>query len=127
MLRTLSLMSSEEANNCKDRVDASTQALRAYYQQSTASQYNLNEALDALVTLTDRTQKLVHAEQQKKFLELSNKPSLTHYTGCPEQFVPDQIKNQRLQPFLPPPRDRSQSRPAQGKENQSSEQETKET
>ena len=34
--------------------------------------------------------------------------------GCPEQFVPDQIKNQRLQPFLPPPRDRSQSRPTQG-------------
>ena len=32
MLRTLSLMSSEEANNCKERADASTQALRAYYQ-----------------------------------------------------------------------------------------------
>ena len=52
MLRTLSLMSSEEANNCKERVDASTQALRAYCQQPTASQYNLNEALDPLVTLT---------------------------------------------------------------------------
>ena len=70
MLRLLSLMSSEEANNCKDRADASTQALRAYYQQPAASQYNLNEASDALVTLTDRSQKLVHAEQQKKFLEL---------------------------------------------------------
>ena len=30
MLKTLSLMSSKEANHCKDRVDASTQALRAY-------------------------------------------------------------------------------------------------
>ena len=102
MLRTLSLMSSEEANNCKERADASTQALRAYYQQSAASEYNLNEALDALVILTDRSQKLVHAEQQKKFLELSQKPSMALYTGCPDQFISDQIKNQRLQPFLPP-------------------------
>ena len=39
-----------------------TQALRAHYQQSVASQYNLNEELDALVTLTDTSQKLVHAE-----------------------------------------------------------------
>ena len=65
MLNTLSLMSSEEANNCKERANASTQALRAYYQQSAAFQYNLDEALDALVTLTDRSQKPVHAEQQK--------------------------------------------------------------
>ena len=94
MLTTLSLMSSEEANNCKQRADASTQALRAYYQQPTTSQYNMNEALDALVTLTDRSQKLVHAEQQKKFLEFSNKPSMALYTGCPDQFILDQIKNQ---------------------------------
>ena len=106
-------MSSEEANNCKERANASTQALRAYFQQYVASQYNLNEALDALVTLSDRSQKLVHAEQQKKFLEFSNKLSIALYTGCPDQFIPDQIKNQRLQPFLPP-RDRSQSRPTQG-------------
>ena len=99
MLRT-SLMSSEEANNCKKRADASTQALRAYCHQPVASQYNLNEALDALITLTDRSQKLAHAEQQR-FLEFSNKPSLALYTGCPDQFIPDQIKNQRLQPFLP--------------------------
>ena len=127
MLITLSLMSSEEANNLKDRVDASTHALRAYYQQLVASQYNLNKALDALVTLTDRLQKLVHAEQQKKFLELNNKPSLALYTGCPEQFVPDQIKNQRLQPFLPPPGTGVNPDPPRGEENQSSEQETKET
>ena len=113
MLKTLSLMSSEEANNCKERADALTQALKAYYQQSVASQYNLDEALDALVTLIDRSQKLVHAEQQKKFLELSQKPSLALYTGCPEQFMPDHIKNQRLQPFQPP-WDRSLSRPTQG-------------
>ena len=75
MLKTLGLMSSEEANQCKERVDASTQALKVYYKQPGATQYNLNEALDALVTLTDRSQKLVHAEQQKKFLELSHKPS----------------------------------------------------
>ena len=64
-----------------------------------ASQYNLNEALDALVTLTDRSQKLVHAEQKKKLFELSQKPSIALYTGCSEQFIPDQIKNQRLHPL----------------------------
>ena len=113
MLKTLSLMSSEEANNCKERADASTQALKAYYQQPVASQYNLDEALNALVTLTERSQKLVHAEQQKKFLELSHKPSLALYSGCPEQFMPDHIKNQRLQPFQLP-QERSKSRPTQG-------------
>ena len=126
MLKTLSLMSSEEANNCKERADASTQALRAYYQQSMAYQYNLNEALDALVTLTDRSQKLVRAEQQKKFLELSQKPSMALYTGCPEQFIPDQIKNQTVQPFLPP-RDSSQSSPPNGENGKLIEQKTKET
>ena len=66
-------------------------------------QDNLNEALDALVTLTDRSQKTVHSEQQKKFLELSNKPTLALYMGFPEQLVPSEIKNQRPQPFLPAP------------------------
>ena len=55
MLNTLSQMSIEEANQCKDRVDASTKALKAYYQQPGAIQYNFNKALDALVTLTDRS------------------------------------------------------------------------
>ena len=114
MLKTLSLMSSDEAKNCKERADAVTQALKAYYQQAVASQYNLDEALNTLVTLTKRSQKLVHAEQQKKFLELSQKPSLALYSGCPENFMPEHIKNQRLQPFQPPHRERSQSRPIPG-------------
>ena len=63
MLNTLSQMSTEEANQCKDRTDASTQALKAYYQQHGATQYNFNEPLDALVSLIDRSQKLVYAEQ----------------------------------------------------------------
>ena len=91
-----------------------TMILKYYYQQEGASSYNLNEALDALVTLTDRSQKTVHAEQQKRFLELSNRPTLALYMGFPEQFIPADIKNQRLQPFLPPPRERSLSRPTQG-------------
>ena len=66
MLTTLSTMSTQEGNECKNRVDASTQALKAYYQQPGASQCNFNEVLDVLVTLTDRLQKIVHAEQQKK-------------------------------------------------------------
>ena len=77
--------------------------LKGIYQQPGAAQYNLNETLDALVTLTDRSQKTVHSEQQKKFLELSNKPTLVLYMGFPEQFVPSEIKNQRLQTFLSPP------------------------
>ena len=50
ILKTLSLMSSEEANQCNERKDALTQALKAYYKQPRATQYNLNEALDALLT-----------------------------------------------------------------------------
>ena len=114
MLITLSRMSNHEADECKNHTDASTQALRTYYQQTGAAQYNLNEARDALVTLTDRSQKTVHAEQQKRFTELSNKTTVALYMGFPEQLIPSDIKNQRLQPFLPPPRERSQSRPSQG-------------
>ena len=114
MLKTLSLMSSDEAKNCKERADAATQAIKAYYQQPGASKYNLDEALNALVTLTKRSQKLVHAEQQKKFLELSHKPTFALYSGCPENFLPENIKNQRLQPFQLPPWERSQSRPTPG-------------
>ena len=83
MLITLSRMSNHEADECKNCTDASTQALRTYYQQVGAAQYNLNEALDAVVTLTDRFQKTVHAEQQKRFTELSNKPTLALYMGPP--------------------------------------------
>ena len=103
MLNTLSIMSTQEANECKTCADASTQALRTYYQQEGTSSYNLNEALDALVTLTDRSQKTVHSEQQKRFLELSNKPTIALYIGFPDQLIPAEIKNQRLQPFLLPP------------------------
>ena len=113
MFNTLSIKSSQEANECKTHMDASTQALRTYYQQEGASSYNLNDTLDAIVTLTDRSQKTVHSEQQKRFLELSNKPTLALYMGFPDQLTPAEIKNQRLQPFCPP-RERSQSRPTQG-------------
>ena len=53
MLTAFSTMSTNEANECKNRADASTQALKAYYQQPGTSEFNFNEALDALVTLTD--------------------------------------------------------------------------
>ena len=36
------------------------------------------------------------------FIIISNKPTLALYMGFPEQLVPSEIKNQRLQPFLPP-------------------------
>ena len=51
MLNTLSTMSSNEANECKNWADASTQALKAYYQQPDALELNFNEALHASVTL----------------------------------------------------------------------------
>ena len=100
---------------------------RAYYQQSAASQYNLDEILNALVTLTERSQKLVHAELQKKFLERSQKPSLALYTGCPEQFIPDHIKNQRLQPFQLPPGTGVNPDPPKGGNDKCNKQKTKET
>ena len=114
ILNTLSTMSNHEADECKGRADASTQALRAYYQQAGASQFNLNEALDALVALTDRSQRTVHSEQQKKFTELSNRPTLALYMGLADHLIPSNVKNQRLQPFMPPPREQSQSRPTLG-------------
>ena len=76
-------MSTQEANECKNRMDASTQALKAYYQQLGASQYDFYETLDAPLTLTDTLQKTMHAEQEKRFLELSNKPTLALYMAFP--------------------------------------------
>ena len=114
MLPTLSQMSTQEADECKNRADTSRQALKAYYQQPWAAQYNFNEALDALVTLADRSQKTVHSEQQKKFLELSNKPTLALYMGFPEQLLPSEIKKPETPTFYATPRERSHSRPTQG-------------
>ena len=39
---------------CKSRENVASQALPAYYQQPAASGYNLEKALDALVTSTER-------------------------------------------------------------------------
>ena len=55
-------MSTQEAVECKNWADTSMWSLKAYYQQPGAAQYNFNEALDALVTLTDRSQKAAHSE-----------------------------------------------------------------
>ena len=65
MLTTLSTVSTHEANQCKNRADTSTQALRAYYQQPGPSQFNFNEALDALVALTDQLQKMFLQSNKK--------------------------------------------------------------
>ena len=114
MLNTLSRMSNYEADECKNQADASIQALRTYYQQVGASQFNLNEALDTLVTLTDRSQRTVHSEKQKKFPELSNRPTLALYMGFSDQLIPSDVKNQRLQPFMPPPESGANQGPPQG-------------
>ena len=118
MLNTLSIMSTHEANECKTCADASAQAFRTYYQQEGAAQYSLNESLYALVTLADRSQKTVHSEQQKRFLELGNKPTLALYMGFPDQLIPSEIKNQRLQPFLPPTGKGVNPGPSRGQRNQ---------
>ena len=54
-------------------------------------------------------------EQQKKLLELSNRPTLALYMGIPDQLIPVEIKSKKLQPFMPPPWERSQLRPTQGR------------
>ena len=61
-------------------------------------------------------------EQQKKILELSNRPNLALYMGIPDQFIPVEIKNKKLQPFMPTPQKRSQLRPTQGDKNHLSKQ-----
>ena len=114
MLNTLSRMSNYEAGECKNWADALTQALRTYYQQVGASQFNLNEALDGLVTLTDRSQRTVHSEQQRKFTELSNRLTLALYMGFSDQLIPSDVKNQRFQPFVPPPGSGANQGPPQG-------------
>ena len=124
MLKTLSLMSSEEADNCKERADAKIQTIKAYYQQPGASKYNFDEALNALLTLTGRLQKIVHVEQQKKFLELSHKPTLALYSGCPENSLPENIKNQRPQPFQLPSRRGVNPDPPRGETQQQKAKET---
>ena len=48
--------------------DVATHTLRAYYLQPVVSGYNLDEALDALVILTRREERLVYTEKQKKLL-----------------------------------------------------------
>ena len=60
-------MSRNEANECQNHVDASTQALKAYYQQPDVAEFNFNEALDALITLTDHSPKTVHTEHKRHF------------------------------------------------------------
>ena len=65
MLNTLSTMSTHEGNEHKNRVDASTQALKAYYQQSWAPEFNFNEALDALDTNRLITKKLYMQSSKK--------------------------------------------------------------
>ena len=89
MLNTPSLIRSNEANECKNQADVSTRVLKAYYQQQDAPEFNFHEALDALVTLTDHSQKTVHSEQQKKFLEFSNRPSLALYMGIRTMKIDD--------------------------------------
>ena len=114
MLNTLSRMSNYEADECKHRADASTQVLRTYYQQAGASQFKLNEALDALVTLTDRSQRTVHSEKQKKFTELSNRPTLALYMGFSDQLIPSDVKIRGFSLLCHPPGSRANQGPPQG-------------
>ena len=127
MLSTLSQMSTQEADGCKNWADTSMQALKAYYQQLRAAQYNFNEALDTLVTLTDKSQKTGPSEQQKKLLELSNKPTLALYMGFPEHFLPSEVKKSETSAFLPPPRKGANPGPPRGSKNQFPNQESEGT
>ena len=70
----MAYISEAEIQECKSRAEAATQILYAYYQWPGTFAYNLDEALDTLVTLTERRQKTVHLEQQKHYAELSRKP-----------------------------------------------------
>ena len=55
----------------KDQSNAATAALRSFYVQSSAPSYNLDEALEALLTLTVRSKRAFILECQKKLYKLS--------------------------------------------------------
>ena len=114
ILNTLATMSNQEADECKGMADALTQALRTYYQQAGVSQFNLNEALDALVTLTDRSQRTVHSEQQKKFTELSNRPTLALYMALQIIWSPAISKTKGFSLLCHPPGSRANPGPPRG-------------
>ena len=61
--------SAEEAEYAK--ADVSIQVQRISYQQLQATNYILDEALNALVTLIEMENHTIKADQQKKFIGLS--------------------------------------------------------
>ena len=71
--------------------------------------------------------KKVQAKQQKNVLELSNKLTLALYKGFPDQLVPCEIKNQKLQSFMPPPGKGANPGPPRGVKSKFSKQKSKET
>ena len=95
-------MNKAEAEKCKSRAEVETLTLCAYYQKSEASAYNLDEALDTLVTFTERDQITVHLEQQKCYTELSRKPIVVIYTSIPDHPVPKRSKARGYSPLCKP-------------------------
>ena len=99
ILKVMVDMYSLEGSEYKGRANASIQALRTYYQTPQTHNFNLDEALHALITLIERQSQAIKPEQQNKFMELSKKPWLSSYTGIPDNLVPPEIRAARHQPY----------------------------
>ena len=102
ILNTPSVISKAEAIQCKSNTDAVTQALKAYYHQPDA-RFTFNEALEALITLAECSQKTFHVEQHRNFLELSNKSSFVLYVRVPDDLGPTEMKTSAYKLLCQPP------------------------
>ena len=88
-------MSGKEANNHKSQTEAATEALRTLYRQPQAENYNVNQALNALLSLTERSRSLLTDEAYKKLIKLRKFPRIHLYQRVPNNLVPVKIKQER--------------------------------
>ena len=92
-LKVMVHMSKSEEDSCKERSDAAPQPLKA-------SGYNLDVALQAILTVIERRRKSIHVAQMK-FAELCKTLLIHLFVGIPDKLVPEVIRAQR-KPFGQP-------------------------
>ncbi len=73
----------DEAQNARLQADIQKSALRTLYTQPAASNFSLNAALEALITLTQRARNIQIDIHQKKFNAISLTPELALWQDIP--------------------------------------------
>ena len=81
-------LTDKEAHNCSKRSDAHTAALRSYYAQNGVSAYNLDEPLEALLTLNGRSKRSCIPDCQKRYVKLSRTPILSLFVSLGDGIIP---------------------------------------